>query len=214
MVVIPADQGQEPGLILAVYSYLKTVQNFNMHNVSPCVLCLSFRLSHSRVNSSLRHGNTHVCKRAKIHDATGPCVLLSSDSINGPLGEDDSCIRLMSRRSKGASPSTSLGSTLTWLPSAPTKPHDSWYRLFTIHPRIPVTAMTLRLPMSQFRIVLSGCRAQRCPKPRPWWHGGLERAQRGSEVSRVWGFVNWWVDLNDDWAKLAFWRLFKPEQIY
>lgn len=186
-----------------------------MHNVSPCVLCLSFKHSHSLLHSDteIHKENKHVWKRAKTHDATGPCVSLS-DSINGPLGEDDSCVRLMSQRSKGASPSTSLGSTLTWLPSAPTKPHDSWYRVFTIHPRIPMTAMTLRLPMSQFRIVLSGCRAQRCPKPRPWWHRGLERAQRGSEVSRVWVFFNWWVDVNDDWAKLAFWRLFKPEQIY
>lgn len=58
MVVIPADQGQEPGLIVAVYSYLKTVQSFNMHNVSPCVLCLSFRHSHSLGTSSLRHRNT------------------------------------------------------------------------------------------------------------------------------------------------------------
>lgn len=48
----------------------------------------------------------------------------------------------MSCRPKGASPSTSLGSTLTWLPSAPTKPCDSQYGLFTMHPQIQMTSVT------------------------------------------------------------------------
>lgn len=99
----------------------------------------------------------------------------------------------MSRRAKGASPSTSLGSTLTWLPSAPTKPCDSWYRLFTMHPRIPMTPVTPRLHMSQFKTsewVSSPGASPTVPPNHALgdtavWRGHKEEV----EMSRVWVFL-------------------------
>lgn len=159
-----------------------------MHNVPPSVFPSSSRLFYSHVTSSPRDTHTkkkHVCKQAQIHNAMSRCLSPSSDSINGLLGEDDSCARLMSRRPKGASPSTSLGSTLTWLPSAPTKPCDSWYRVFTMHPRIPVTP---RLHMSQFRVSWVGVGPSGDPNhalgDTAVWRGDREEV----EMSRVWVF--------------------------
>lgn len=109
----------------------------------------------------------------------------------------------MSRGPKVASPSTSLGSTLTWLP-----PPDSH--------KTPVTAdtliqLTFSIPMKRnhaFRRLNSGCPewvsspgakpSGSPPKLRPlvtpWSGKGTERKWRchGS------GFVNWWAELNED----------------
>ncbi len=195
--VTHVDQGQEQRLIVAVCSHVEC-------NPSICIMYhplfspSSSKLFYSHVTSSPRDTQkekqqqqkktNHVCKRAQIHDATSRCLSPSSDSINGPLGEDDSCARLMSRRPKGASPSTSLGSTLTWLPPAPTKPCDSWYRVFTMHPRIPVTPVTQRLHMSQFRMSWVGVEPRGDPNhalgDTAVWRGDREEV----EMSRVWVF--------------------------
>lgn len=103
------------------------------------VLLSSCRVPHSSVtlffprwhmnNNNIFLKKKQVWKQAQTDESTSRCLSSSPGSVNRPQGEDDSRTRWMSRRSKGASPSTSLGNTLTRLPSAPTKPSDSWYKL-------------------------------------------------------------------------------------
>lgn len=173
-----------------------------MHKVSPSNFPFSSRFSHSSVTPSLRRHTQrkkkHACKQAQIHNTTSPCLSPSSDSINAALGEDDSCVRLMSRRPKVTSPSTSLGSTLTWLPSAPTKPHDCWYRVFTMHPRIPMTPVTPCLHMSQFKMSWVGVGPVCEPSGAPNHALGDTVVWRGDreEVEMSWV----WVFLIDEWT--------------
>lgn len=148
--------------------------------------------------------NPNMYARTNIHDTTSPCFLFSSDSINGPLGENDSCVRLMSCRPKGASPSTSLGSTLTWLPSAPTKPSDSWYRLFNHAPTNPndtndTTSQCLNSGCREWVLSLGARPAvpsNHALGDTVVWRGHREEV----EMSRVWVSFNWWVDLNEEWG--------------
>lgn len=86
--VIQGDQGQQPGL-----------------NVAVC------RISHPLSWQFYTHPPPHKCPQ--IHNATSCCLSTSSDRVHWPLGEDDGCARLMSWRLKVASPLTSLGSTPT-----------------------------------------------------------------------------------------------------
>lgn len=163
-----------------------------MYNVSHCEFPhLLPHFSYSSTTPSLTH-TEKTCKQAQIHDMLNPCLSPSSDSINGALGADDSRIRLMSCRPKAASRPTSSGSTLTLLSSAPTKPYDSWYRLFTMHPRIPVTPVTPVTPclcMSQFMMSRVGVEPSSTPKPRPWWHSGLKRGETGNGDVTGLGFI-------------------------
>lgn len=108
----------------------------------------------------------------------------------------------MSRRPKVASPSTSLGSTLSWLPSAPTKPCDSRYTVFTKQPQTP---MTPRLQMSQFKMsrvgVKAGYESSDAQSPAPGdtvvWRGERE------EVEMSWGLsllIDEWSWMRMGWA--------------
>lgn len=83
-----------------------------------------------------------------------------------------------------------------------------------MHPQTSMTQLTPRLHMSQFRMSRLGASRGSAPKNAlgdtvVWRTDGEEM-----EMSRVWGFLNWWVDLNEDGAKVSFWRLVKPEQTY
>lgn len=187
-------------LTVAVCSHLQTQISASSSTFPTQLVAFS---SQWHVNKS----ETHVRQETQMQDAASRCLSCRSDSINGAMGEDDSHRRLMSRRPKGASPPTSLGSTLIWLPSAPTKPCDSWYRA----PTNPSdTGDTTRSHVS-IQDVGPGCGALRhALGDTAVWRGDGEEV----EMSRVWVFLNWWVDLNEDRAKLVFWRLVKPEQIY
>lgn len=51
------------------------------------------------------------------------------------------------------------------------------------------------------------------------WATPLVTPRSGEVTERKWrchgsGFLNWWGDLNENWATVALWRPLKPEQIY
>lgn len=159
-----------------------------MRSISHFGVPSSSRLSHSSIASSTRHKEIKCKRRYMPSRGRSP----SSDSVNGPPGEDDCRVRLMSRGPKVTSPSTSSGSVLTRLHSAPTKPGDSRYSVLTMHPRIRMTrTKTPPSDVSIQRVSGPGSTTGGAPTTAPSLtlrSGGRE--ERKWRCHRVWVFVN------------------------
>lgn len=156
---------------------------------------------------TILHIRSHKC--AWIHESVGCSLSTSSDSIKWPLGEDDRCIRLMSWRLKVASPSTSLGSTLTSLNSAPTTLWQPIWSSYCVVANLnEPTPADVSIPMFWLADW-----TQWYLKPRLRWHQSGEGTERKWRCHRS-GFVNWCDAPNEEKATATFRKLVKPEQMY
>lgn len=110
----------------------------------------------------------------------------SSHSVTRPLGQNDSCVRLMSRRPKGRHPQEAVWLGFPQLPQNLVTADKSFYYA----PRNPGDTTPW---LVSIWFVLSACwalgEARPCPEPRPWWLRSLEGWQRGSGNVTGLGFL-------------------------